>query len=107
MFLDGGFQLPASDMQRERMGIPAGVVIVQPPRLGKGCSYSAEAAELKQISDAIRSVIENVFAKLKEFVIVAERYPQACIELLPKVICVVCALVLFNMRDRDHFLRKK
>lgn len=106
VFLDGGFQLPMNEVQRERLGIPSGVHVVQPPRRQNGQPFSCEQAELKQIADAIRAVIENVFGKMKEYKILAQHYPIKSLDLLPKVIMVVCAIILFNMKDRDHFLRK-
>ncbi len=61
---------------------------------------------MKQISDAIRTVIENMFGKMKEYKILAHKYPLAAKNWLPMIITVVCAIVMFNMQDRDHYLRR-
>lgn len=105
LFLDGGFKLPSDPIKRTELGIPEGLHIVQPSTLAKGTQYIEEQAEMKKVSDAIRTVIENVFGKMKEYKILAHRYPLKASKTLAKVITVVAALVMFNMEDRAHCLR--
>ena len=97
LFLDSGFQIPVDPQKQIKLGIPAGVVIVQP-----NANFPAE----RQCQSAIQAVVESIAGKLKAFRIFNHITNTSSRRTIQQMVNVVVGLIVWEEKQSpQHRLR--